>query len=323
MPPKKKVRHGSTSTAPKEVPQDPFMPRHPLDEHECDRLIAKRPIVVERIILIAGFEEHGVAELLEFYKLRPFIQLTQECYPTPVRAFYSNIRNVDEEKYSFDTSFKGVAVRVSPSLIGRTFSLEIPKKAINFCIPEIDIKGMSDIITKELCGHSFQLGTSVERTSLLPKYRILSLILFHTILNKKGHLNELTLFNVSTRALPYGSTVCLLLHNAGLDFNTLPYESMPRMQPMRMKQSMDKQTAASSSRRPTKSSQLGDIYAMCKSMNNQLKLVRQQCDRSIAAWKTLHPDALPPTPSQIDDEEDGDDDGGDEEEEDASIDREE
>ncbi|KAJ9676085.1 hypothetical protein PVL29_024871 [Vitis rotundifolia] len=353
MPPKKKVRHGSTSTAPEEVPQDPFMPRHPPDEHECDRLIAKRPIAVERVILIAGFEEHGVAELLEFYKLRPFIQLTQECYPTPVRAFYSNIRNVDEAKYSFDTSFKGVVVRVSPSLIGRTFSLETPKKAINFFIPEIDIKGMSDIITKELCGHAFQLGTSVERTSLLPKYRILSLILFHTVLNKKGHLNELTLYvlhilfhmarrhkinlpalichnmiearrsNVSTRALPYGSTVCLLLQNAGLDFNTLPYESMPRMQPMSMKHSMDKQTAASSSHRPTKSSQLGDIYAMCKSMNNQLKLVRQQCDRSIAAWKTLHPDALPPTPSQTDDEEDGDDDGEDEEEEDAPIDEEE
>ncbi|KAJ9703186.1 hypothetical protein PVL29_004815 [Vitis rotundifolia] len=312
MPPKKKVRHGSTSTAPEEVPQDPFMPRHPPDEHECDRLIAKRPIAVERVILIAVFEEHGVAELLEFYKLRPFIQLMQECYPTLVRAFYSNIRNVDEAKYSFDTSFKGVAVRVSPSLIGRTFSLETPKKAINFCIPEIDIKGMSDIITKELCGHSFQLGTSVERTSLLPKYRILSLILFHTVLNKKGHLNELTLY-----------VLHILFHMARLDFNTLPYESMPRMQPMLMKQSMDKQTVASSSRRPTKSSQLGDIYAMCKSMNNQLKLVRQQCDRSIAAWKTLHPDALPPMPSQTDDEEDGDDDGEDEEEEDAPIDEEE
>ncbi|KAJ9705611.1 hypothetical protein PVL29_003600 [Vitis rotundifolia] len=338
MPPKKKVRHGSTSIAPEKAPQDPFMPRHPPDEHECDRLIAKRPIAVERVILIAGFEEHGVAKLLKFYKLRPSIY---------------NIRNVDEAKYSFDTSFKGVAVHVSPSLIGHTFSLETPKKAINFCIPEINIKGMSNIITKELCGHSFQLGTSVECTSLLPKYRILSLILFHTVLNKKGHLNELTLYvlhilfhmarrhkinlpalichnmiearrsNVSTRALPYGSTVCLLLQNAGLDFNTLPYESMSRMQPMRMKQSMDKQTTASSSRRPTKSSQLGDIYAMCKSMNNQLKLVRQQCDRSIAAWKTLHPDALPPTPSQTDDEEDGDDDGEDEEEEDAPIDGEE
>ena len=155
-----------------------------------------------------------------------------------MRAFYSNIRNVDEEKYSFHTSFKGVVVLVSPSLIGRTFSLEIPKKAINFCILEIDIKAMSDTITNELYDHSFQLGTSVERRSLLSKYRILSLILFHTVLNKKGHLNELTLYvlhilfhmarrrkinlpalichnmietrrsNVSTCTLPYGSTVC-------------------------------------------------------------------------------------------------------------------
>ena len=91
------------------------------------------------------------------------------------------------------------------------------------------------------------------------------------------------------------------------------------MQPMRMKMSIDKQTSSSSSRRSTKSSQLGDIYAMCKSMNNQLKIVRQQCDRSIAAWKALHPDALPPTPSQTDDEEDG----GDEEDEDAPTDGEE
>ena len=41
--------------------------------------------------------------------------------------------------------------------------------------------------------------------------------------------------NMSTRALPYGSIVCLLLQKAGLDFNSLPYESMSRMQPMRMK----------------------------------------------------------------------------------------
>ncbi|KAL6331661.1 hypothetical protein AAG906_014311 [Vitis piasezkii] len=201
------------------------MPCHPLDEHECDKLIAKQSIDVECVILIGGFEEHGVAELLDFYKLRPFIQLTQECYPTPVRAFYSNIRNVDEEKYSFHTSFKRVIVRVSPSLIGHTFSLEIPKKAINFCIPEIDIKAMSNTITKELCSHSFQLE---------------------------------------------------------LDFKTLPYESIPRMQPMRMKMSIDKQTSSSSS-----------------------------------PW---HPDALPPTLSQTDNEEDGDDDGGDEEDEDASTD---
>ena len=355
MPPKKKVRHGSMSTIPEGVQHDPFMPRHPSDEHECDKLIAKWPIVVECVILIVGFEEHGVAELLDFYKLRPFIQLTQECYPTPVRAFYSNIRNVDKEKYLFHTSFKGVVVWVSPSLIGRTFSLETPKKAINFCIPEIDIKAMSNTITKELCGHSFQLGTSVERRSLLPKYRILSLILFHTVLNKKGHLNELTLYvlhilfhmacrpkinlpvlichnmnmikaqrsNVSTHALLYGSTVCLLLKNAELDFNSLPYELMLCMQPMCMKQSMDKQTEASSSHRSSKSSQLGDIYAMCKSMNNQLKIVCQQCDLSIVAWKTLHPDALPLTSWQTDDEEDDDDDGGDEEDEDASTDGEE
>ena len=62
---------------------------------------------------------------------------------------------------------------------------------------------------------------------------------------------------------------------------------------------------------------------MCKSKNNQLKIVRQQCDRSIAAWKTLHPDVLPPTPSQTDDDEDGDIDGGDEEDEDAPTDEEE
>ncbi|KAJ9678997.1 hypothetical protein PVL29_021041 [Vitis rotundifolia] len=342
MPPTKKVRHGSTSIAPKEVPQNPFMPHHPPDEHECDRLIAKRPIAVERVILIAGFEEHGVIELLEFYKLRPFIQLMQECYPTHVQAFYNNIRNVDEVKYSFDTSFKGVAVRESLSLIGRTFSLETPKKAINFFISKIDIKGMSDTITKELCGNSFQLGTSDSKSNIV-----------YTVLNKKGHLNELTLYvlhilfhmacrrkinllalichnmiearrsNVSTCALPYGSTVCLLLQNAGLDFNILPYESMLRMQPMRMKQLMDKQMAASSSHRSTKSSQLVDIYTMCKSMNNQLKLVRQQCDCSIAAWKTLHSDALPLASSQTGDEEDGDNDGGDEEEEDALTDGEE
>ena len=313
MPPKKKVRHGSTSIAPEEVPHDPFMPHHPPDENECDKLIAKCLIIVERVIMIAGYQEHGVIKLLDFYELRPFIQLTQEFYPTLVQTFYSNVRNVDEEKYSFDSSFNGVGVRVSPSLIACTFSLETPKKSINFCIPEIDIKAMSDRITKELCDHSFQLGTSVERRSLLLKYRILSLILFHIVLNKKGHLNELTLYvlhilfhmacrpkinlpvlichnmikarcsNVSTHALPYGSTVCLLLKNAELDFNSLPYESMLCMQPMWMKQSMDKQTEASSSRRSSKSSQLGDIYAMCKSMNNQLKIVCQQCDRSIAA----------------------------------------
>ena len=94
----------------------------------------------------------------------------------------------------FNFLFKGGAVRVSPFLIACTFSLETLKKSINFCIPEIDIKAMSDTITKELCGHSFQLGTSVEHRSFLLKYRILSLILFHTVLNKKGHLNELTLY---------------------------------------------------------------------------------------------------------------------------------
>ena len=73
MLPKKKVRHGSTSTVPKEVPHDPFMPRHPLDENGCDKLIAKRLIVVEHIIMIGGFQEDGVIELLDFYKLRPFI----------------------------------------------------------------------------------------------------------------------------------------------------------------------------------------------------------------------------------------------------------
>ena len=47
MPPKNKVRHGSSLTAPEEVPHEPFMPRHPPDENECEKLIAKRPIVVE------------------------------------------------------------------------------------------------------------------------------------------------------------------------------------------------------------------------------------------------------------------------------------
>ena len=42
-------------------------------------------------------------------------------------------------------------------------------------------------------------------------------------------------------------------------------------------------------------------------MNKQLKIVREQCDRFIVAWKTLDPDALPPTPSHIDDEQDGSD----------------
>ena len=127
---------------------------------------------------------------------------------------------------------------------------------------------------------------------------------------------------MSTRALPYGSIVCWLLQNAGLDFKTLPYDSIPRMQPMSIKMSIDKQTTSSLSRRLTKSSHLRDIYAMYKSMNNQLKIVRQQCDCSIAAWKALHPDALPPMSSQTDDEEDGDDDCGDEEDEDAPTDEE-
>ena len=76
MSPKKKVRHGSTSTAPEEVPHNPFMPHHPSDENECDKLIVKCLIIVEHIILIVGFKEHGVAKLLDFYKLRPFLQLT-------------------------------------------------------------------------------------------------------------------------------------------------------------------------------------------------------------------------------------------------------
>ena len=73
MPPKKKVRYGSTSTRPEEVPHNPFMPRYPPDENECDKLIAKRLISVEHVILIVGFQEHGVIELVDFYKLRPFI----------------------------------------------------------------------------------------------------------------------------------------------------------------------------------------------------------------------------------------------------------
>ena len=119
--------------------------------------------------------------------------------------------------------------------------------------------------------------------------------------------------NLSTRALPYGSTVCLLLQNARLDFKSLPYESMLCIQPMRMKQSMEKQMKICSSHRSSKSSQLGDIYAPCKSMNKQLKLMHEQYDHSIAAWKALHPNAMPPTPSHTNDEEDGDDDGCDEE----------
>ena len=270
----------------------------------------------------------------------------QECYPTLVRAFYNNIKNVDEEKYLFHSSFKGVVVRVSPSLVTHSFSLKTPKKLINFCILDIDIRTMSDTITKELCGHSFQLGISIECRSLMPKYNILSLILFHTILNKKGHLNELTLYvlhilfhmtrrrkinllalichnmiearcsNVSTCALPYGSIICLFLQNARLDFKSLPYESMSHMQPMCMKQSMHKQTETSSSHRLSKSSQLGDIYAMCKSMNKQLKI-------GINNAIVLHPDVLPPMPSHTDDKEDDDDDGGDEEDEVVPADREE
>ena len=192
----------------------------------------------------------------------------------------------------------------------------------------------------------FQLGISIECRSLMPKYNILSLILFHTILNKKGHLNELTLYvlhilfhmtrrrkinllalichnmiearcsNVSTCALPYGSIICLFLQNARLDFKSLPYESMSHMQPMCMKQSMHKQTETSSSHRLSKSSQLGDIYAMCKSMNKQLKI-------GINNAIVLHPDVLPPMPSHTDDKEDDDDDGGDEEDEVVPADREE
>ena len=96
---KKKARHGSTLTALVVVPHDLFRHRHPLDENECDLLIGKRLIAIERVILIAGFEEHGIVELLDFYKLRKFIQLTQECHPTLVRAFYNNIKNVDQDKY--------------------------------------------------------------------------------------------------------------------------------------------------------------------------------------------------------------------------------
>ena len=58
-------------------------------------------------------------------------------------------------------------------------------------------------------------------------------------------------------------------------------------------------------------------------MNKQFKIEREQCDRSIAAWKTLHPDALPPMPSHTNDEEEGDDDGCDEKDEVAPTDREE
>ena len=43
---KKKVRHGSTSTAPEAVPHDLFKPRHPPNENKCDQLRAKCLIVV-------------------------------------------------------------------------------------------------------------------------------------------------------------------------------------------------------------------------------------------------------------------------------------
>ena len=59
---------------------------------------------------------------------------------------------------------------------------------------------------------------------------------------------------------------------------------------------------------------------MRKSMNKQLKIVHQQCDHSIIAWKALHSNALPPTPSHTNDEEDGDDDGGGEKDEAAPVD---
>ena len=217
----------------------------------------------------------------------------------------NNIRNVDKEKYLFDSSLKWVFVQVSPSLIACTFSLETPKKLINFYIPKIDIKAMSDTTTKELYDHSFQLGTCVERSSLLPKYRILSLILFHTILNKKGHLNELTLyvlyilfhmarcFKLNLSALICHNMIeaqcsnvntcvtiwfnCLLAFikcRVGFQVTALwlnvahatyvHYDSMLHMQPTCMKQSMKKQMKASSSRRSSKSSQLGDIYTLCK-----------------------------------------------------------
>ena len=149
MPLKNKVRHGSTLIAPEEVPHDPFVPRHPPDENECEKLIAKRPIVVEchTDCWVSKTWCRWVTWLLQVE--------TQQCYPIPVWAIYNNIKNVDEEKYSFNSSFKGVVVRVSPSLIARTLSLETPNKSINFCIPEIDIKAMLDTITKELCDHSF------------------------------------------------------------------------------------------------------------------------------------------------------------------------
>ena len=111
-----------------------------------------------------------------------------------MQASYNNITNVDHDKYSFHFSFKGVSLCVSPSLITHTFDLEAPKKSINFCITNIDIMAMSNTIKRELCNHSFELGTSVECSSLLPKYRILILILFHTILNKKNYFNEFTLY---------------------------------------------------------------------------------------------------------------------------------
>ena len=52
-----------------------------------------------------------------------------------MRAFYINIRNVNEEKYLFDSLFKVVIVRVFPFPIAHNFSLETPKKSIIFvCI---------------------------------------------------------------------------------------------------------------------------------------------------------------------------------------------
>ena len=108
----------------------------------------------------------------------------------PVRPQNGSLRRTEPESWPVGGS-TGRTGRSGP--VFKTL-LKTPKKLINFCILDIDIKTMSDTITKELCGHSFQLGISIECRSLMPKYNILSLILFHTILNKKGHLNELTLY---------------------------------------------------------------------------------------------------------------------------------
>ena len=66
---KKKARHGSTSTALEVAPHDSFRPCHTPNENKCDQFIGKCLIAIEWVVLIVGFEEHGIVELLDFYTI--------------------------------------------------------------------------------------------------------------------------------------------------------------------------------------------------------------------------------------------------------------